>query len=210
MRIVLLISFDIWVDFKIGLEKSSYWWNFLITKVRPNSSSCPYRTVLYPFPFSFFLAYRFFTAIATFTVPFFSLMVRSVKPYRTKSRTVIRLLFKTASRTAPKGLPSSRTVPHQFSTVRGHPFGAVGFTVLNTKALTLPIFGLTLPCVRSCSRSNTKKLLTVRQKNSTVTVALAVKNGTLKKWKTVRTRYDTVRYGTDTVAVTYSDALLYF
>ena len=77
-------------------------------------------------------------------------------------------------------------------------------------------------------------LLTVRQKNGTVTVAIAVKNGTVKKTEngtdtvrygtdtvrygtdTVRTRYGhgTVRYGTDTVrygteTVTNSDALLY-
>ena len=65
--------------------------------------------------------------------------------------------------------------------------------------------------VRCGSRSKTKKrtieikgsvrfaLLTVSLKNGTVTVALAVKNGTVKK-----TENDT-----DTVAETNSDAILY-
>ena len=78
--------------------------------------------------------------------------------------------------------------------------------------------------MRYGSRSNTKMqtvktngsvrfaLLTVRLKNGTVTVAIAVKNGTVKKTEngtdTVRYGTNTVRYGTDTV--TNSDALLYF
>ena len=49
-------------------------------------------------------------------------------------------------------------------------------------------------------------LPTVRLKNGTVTVALAVKNGTVKK---TENGTNTVRYDTDTVAVTNSDALLY-
>jgi hypothetical protein len=54
-------------------------------------------------------------------------------------------------------------------------------------------------------------LQTVSLKNGTVTVAIAVKNCTVKKTEngTVRTRYGhgTVRYGT--VTVTSSDPLLY-
>ena len=74
--------------------------------------------------------------------------------------------------------------------------------VLNHKRITSPIL------VRYGSRSNTNgsvrfALLTVRLKNGTVTVALAVKNGTVKKTEngtdTVRYGTDTVRYGTDTV-----------
>ena len=76
------------------------------------------------------------------------------------------------------------------------------FAVLNTKGLTLPIL------VRYGSRSNTNgsvrfALLTVRLKNGTVTVAIAVKNGTVKKTEngtgTVRYGTDTVRYGHGTV-----------
>ena len=78
------------------------------------------------------------------------------------------------------------------------------FAVLNNKRITVPTL------VRYGSRSNTKMqtvktngsvrfaLLTVRLKNGTVTVAIAVKNGTVKKTEN----------GTDTVAVTNSDALL--
>ena len=87
--------------------------------------------------------------------------------------------------------------------------------------------------VRYGSRSNTKMqtvktngsvrfaLLTVRLKNGTVTVAIAVKNGTVKKngkqygHGTDTVRYGTVRYGHGTVrtrygtdTVTNSDALL--
>jgi hypothetical protein len=76
-----------------------------------------YRTV--SVPFSVFFTVSFFTAIATVSVPFFSLTVGSAKrteplivtvrflvfdrePYRTKMETVIRLLLRTAIRTAPK------------------------------------------------------------------------------------------------------------
>ena len=70
------------------------------------------------------------------------------------------------------------------------------FAVLNNKRLTVPIL------VRYGSRSNTKKrtvkikgwvrfaLLTMGQKNGKVTVALVVKNGTLKIMEN-----GTVRYG---------------
>ena len=78
------------------------------------------------------------------------------------------------------------------------------FAVLNNKRITVPTL------VRYGSRSNTKMqtvktngsvrfaLLTVRLKNGTVTVAIAVKNGTVK----------TTENGTDTVAVTNSDPVL--
>ena len=102
-------------------------------------------------------------------------------------------------------------------------FDAVRFAVLKSKRITVPIL------VQYGWRSYTKKrtikikgsvrlaLLTVRQKNGTLTVALAVKNGkryghgmvrTRYGTATVRTRYGTVRtpYGPDTV--TNSDPLL--
>ena len=85
-------------------------------------------------------------------------------------------------------------------------FGAVRialrFAVLNSKRITVLIL------VRYGSRSNTKmrtvkvngsvrfSLLTIGQKNGTVTVALAVKNGTVKK---TENGTDTVRYGNGTV-----------
>jgi hypothetical protein len=70
-------------------------------------------------PFSVFYTVPFFTASATVTVTFFRLTVGSAKrtepliltvrvfvfdrePYRTKMETVIRLLLRTAIRTAPK------------------------------------------------------------------------------------------------------------
>ena len=74
-------------------------------------------------------------------------------------------------------------------------FGAVRFAVrlavLNDKRITSPILA------RYGSRSNTNgsvrfALLTVRLKNGSLTVAIAVKNGTVKK--TVNGT-DTVRYG---------------
>ena len=86
---------------------------------------------------------------------------------------------------------------------------AVRFAVLNNKRIMVSIL------VRYGSRSNTKTrtvkingsvrfaLPTVSLKNGTVTVAIAVKNGTVKKTEngtdTVRYGTDTVRYGTDTV-----------
>ena len=64
--------------------------------------------------------------------------------------------------------------------------------------------------MRYGSRSNNNgsgrfAILTVRPKNGTVMVALVVKNGTVKKTEngTVRTRYGTVRDGTDTVRTRY-------
>ena len=80
--------------------------------------------------------------------------------------------------------------------------GSVRFAVLNNKRITVSIL------VRYGSRSNTKTrtvkingsvrfaLPTFRLKNGTVTVAIAVKNGTVKK---TENGTDTVRYGTDTV-----------
>ena len=74
------------------------------------------------------------------------------------------------------------------------PFGALRIAVPNNKRITIP------DLMRYGSRSNTKNrkvtikgsvrftLLTVRLKNCTVTVAIAVKNGTVEKRKTVRTR----------------------
>ncbi len=73
-------------------------------------------------PFSVFFTVPFFTAIATVTVPFFSLTVGSAKrteqliltvrvlvfdhePYRTKMETIIRLLLRTANRTAIRTVP---------------------------------------------------------------------------------------------------------
>ena len=94
-----------------------------------------------------------------------------------------------------------------------HHFGAVRFVVLNTKRLTLPIL------VRYGSRTNTKKqtvkikgsvrftLPTVGRKNGTVTVAISVKNGTVKITENGVVRYGTLRYGTDTM--TNSNPLLY-
>ena len=91
---------------------------------RTVSVPCPYRvrTVPYrvrtvPVTFSVFFYRTVFCAIATVTVPFFSLTVGSAKrtepliltvrilvfyrePYRTKMGTVIRLLLRTANRTA--------------------------------------------------------------------------------------------------------------
>ena len=91
-------------------------------------------------PFSVLFTVPFFTTIATVTVPFFSLTVRSVKrtepliltvrflvfdrePYRTKIGIVIFFLLRTANRTASKWAPlpiyiwGPRTVPHQERTV---------------------------------------------------------------------------------------------
>ena len=100
------------------------------TVVRPNLAPYRVRTV----PFSVFFTVPFFTAIATVTVPFFSLTVGSAKrtepliltvrvlvfdrePYRTKMETVIRLLLRTANRTAIRTVPvlvryGSRCVPY--------------------------------------------------------------------------------------------------
>ncbi len=88
----------------------------------------------------------------------------------------------------------------RYRTVRG----AVWIAVLNNKRITVYIL------VWYGSRSNTKMrtvtingsvrfaLLTVNLKNGTVTVALAVKKGTVKKRKTVRTRYGS-KFGPPTV-----------
>ncbi len=88
---------------------------------------------------------------------------------------------------------AARTVPHQnwygtqrepYRTKTGAVRIAVWFAVLNNKRITVTING----SVRFA-------LLTVRLKNGTVTVALAVLNGTVKKTEnsTVRTRCGTVR-----------------
>ncbi len=124
--------------------------------------------------FRFFLPYRFYRE-------------------RDRYRTVFRLTVRSAKRTEPLIVTARVLVfdrePHRdpycisFGAVRI----AVRFAVLNNKRITVSIL------VRYGSRSNTKTrtvtingsvrfaLLTVSLKNGTVTVAVAVKNGTVKK-----------------------------
>ena len=119
--------------------------------------------------FYHFRTVPFFTAIATVTVPFFSLTVRSEKrtkpkvltvrflvfdreSYCTKISTVICLWVRTANRTAPNG------VRHPFIFKDREPrcdpyrtkIGAVRLTVPNNKLTTVPLLercGLRFPVI---------------------------------------------------------------